>query len=182
MPVIWKCEMCGKEKTTRPSRVGRFCGKECTAEFNRQRLDTGTYKECEVCGKQFKTKPSHYEMRRTCSNECSGQLKVMEGKDVGTWNTNNTLEKSHNWKGGRRVRKEDGYIYLRVNHSEEILEHRYVMEQVLGRKLLPEEHVHHKDENKQNNNPSNLQIMSKSEHQSYHAKKRVEEGTHHFLK
>jgi hypothetical protein len=181
MPVTWKCEMCGKEKTTKPSRVGKFCGKECTAEYNRQRLDTGTYKACEVCGEQFKTKPSHLNKRRTCSNECSGQLKVIEGKDVGTWNSNHKLEDSHNWKGGRRVR-ENGYVYLRVSSSKEILEHRHVMEQELSRKLSTEEHVHHKDEDKLNNTPVNLQVMSKPEHQSYHAKKRVEEGTHHFLK
>lgn len=180
MPVTWKCEMCGKEKTTRPSRVGRFCGKECTGEFNRQRLSTGTVKKCEVCDKEFKTKPSHTERRRTCSKECSGQLKVLEGKDVGTWNSNNRLEDSHNWKGGRRIR-EDGYAYV-WTEDKEVREHRYIMEQHLGRRLLPEEDVHHKDENKLNNDPSNLELLTRSEHSSYHAKKKVEEGTHHFLK
>ena len=32
--------------------------------------------------------------------------------------------------------------------------------------------VHHKDENKLNNSKENLQIMTRSEHISYHSKKR----------
>lgn len=181
MPVTWNCEICGKEKTTKPSQVGRFCSNSCVSVYNSQRLDTGTYKECEICGKNFKTKPSHYDRRRTCSKECSGLLKVREGKDYGTWAANHPLENNHQWKGGRRVR-EDGYVYLRVHHSTEITEHRKVMEDVLGRKLLPDEVVHHKDGNKQNNDPNNLQVMSPSEHSSYHARKLVQEGKHHFLK
>lgn len=76
MPVTWKCEVCDKEKTTRPSRVGRFCSNGCTAVYNSQRMDTKTFKDCEICGTEFKTKPSHFESRRTCSNVCSGYLKV----------------------------------------------------------------------------------------------------------
>lgn len=181
MPVTWSCEICGKDKTTRPSRVGKFCSKECTAIYNSNRLDTQTYKSCEVCGDQFKTKPSHLSTRRTCSKKCSGDLKVIEGKDCGTWNTQNGHDKSHNWKGGRRVH-EDGYVLIRLEDGSEVYEHRYVMEQKLGRKLDTHEHVHRKDEDKQNNDPFNLELMSKPAHQSYHAQKRVAEGTHHFLK
>ncbi len=51
-------------------------------------------------------------------------------------------------------------------------EHRVIGEKIAGRALLPREHVHHKDENKQNNHPDNLQIMSAEEHIRYHAIKR----------
>lgn len=181
MPVTWQCIICGKEKTTAPSRVGKFCGNKCVAIHNSQRLDTHTYSDCEVCGITFKTKPSHLNKRRTCSKKCSGYLKVAEMKDCGSWNANNSYDKNHNWKSGRRVR-EDGYVYVRLEDGSEMLEHRYVMEQYLGRKLLPEEHVHHRDENKENNESWNLELTDKSSHSSYHAKKRFKEGTHHFLK
>lgn len=47
-----------------------------------------------------------------------------------------------------------------------VLEHRLVMEQLIGRYLEPHEVVHHVDENKQNNDPSNLRLYSsESEHQ-----------------
>lgn len=40
-----------------------------------------------------------------------------------------------------------------------ILEHRYVMEQKIGRLLLPSEVVHHRDGNTQNNHPDNLELF-----------------------
>lgn len=48
-------------------------------------------------------------------------------------------------------------------------EHRWLMEQHLGRKLETWESVHHKDENPRNNDIDNLEIMSKSEHSKMHA-------------
>ena len=60
------------------------------------------------------------------------------------------------------------YKKLKLKDGSTIDEHRYVMEQHLGRKLLHNEIVHHIDENKSNNNISNLQIMSKSEHSKLH--------------
>lgn len=43
-------------------------------------------------------------------------------------------------------------------------EHRVIMEEYLGRELSPEEVVHHIDGNKQNNDISNLKLMTRSEH------------------
>jgi len=40
------------------------------------------------------------------------------------------------------------------------MEHRYVMEQVLGRKLASREIVHHRDGNPQNNSPDNLALCA----------------------
>jgi hypothetical protein len=49
--------------------------------------------------------------------------------------------------------------------------HRVVAEQMLGRKLLPGEVVHHIDRDKRNNNPANLQVFnSQAEHAAHHAK------------
>lgn len=81
-------------------------------------------------------------------------------------------ELNPNWKGGKLVRK-DGYIlvYAPDNHpygitkqkgsrNKYILEHRLVMERHIGRYLLPEEVVHHIDENPSNNDISNLQLFA----------------------
>lgn len=51
-------------------------------------------------------------------------------------------------------------------------EHRAVAEQMIGRALLPGEHVHHIDGNKHNNSQENLQIMTASEHLKLHAQER----------
>lgn len=55
-----------------------------------------------------------------------------------------------------------------------VLEHRYLLEQHLGRSLREDEYVHHKNGDRTDNRITNLQIMSNSEHSSKHAKKRAE--------
>ena len=49
-----------------------------------------------------------------------------------------------------------------------VLEHILVMEQTLGRALQPGEFVHHRDGDKQNNDPANLQLVSNAEHAAIH--------------
>lgn len=44
------------------------------------------------------------------------------------------------------------------------LQHRFVVEIRLGRPLSTDEHVHHRDENKTNNDPENLEVLSKADH------------------
>jgi hypothetical protein len=52
--------------------------------------------------------------------------------------------------------------------SKQMLEHRYVMEEHLGRKLRTSEIVHHKDGNGLNNSIDNLELMSQAIHQNEH--------------
>ena len=52
-----------------------------------------------------------------------------------------------------------------------VREHILIMEAHLGRYLTSDEVVHHIDENKLNNDISNLQLMTKWEHKSYHSSK-----------
>ena len=55
-----------------------------------------------------------------------------------------------------------------------VMEHRLVMESHIGRYLNREEVVHHIDENPRNNDISNLQVMTKKDHDSLHMKLRWE--------
>lgn len=58
-----------------------------------------------------------------------------------------------------------GKSYRKVGQRHE---HRTVMEEKLGRPLLPGEIVHHRDDNKRNNDPDNLEVMTQADHMRLH--------------
>ena len=70
---------------------------------------------------------------------------------------------------------DNGYFYfidvehpLAVGNSGKVYLHRHVASLSVGRWLSSEEHVHHIDECKTNNHPSNFKILSASEHSKLH--------------
>lgn len=86
------------------------------------------------------------------------------------------------WKGGRRTDR-NGYILVYMpNHPHAcesgcVREHRLVVEQQIGRYLTPSEVVHHKDGNKRNNSPDNLEVCSSNaEHIADNHKNQHTEG------
>lgn len=68
----------------------------------------------------------------------------------------------------RRITR-DGYVEIHWNGSFQ-KEHRVVAARTLGRPLRKGEEVHHKNRDKTDNSPENLQVMSKRAHCKLHAK------------
>jgi hypothetical protein len=67
---------------------------------------------------------------------------------------------------------ENGYIHIKVGISW-IQEHRYLMEEYLGRKLKKDEVIHHDDLNSMNNHISNLTLFpTEKEHAHWHRQKK----------
>lgn len=64
----------------------------------------------------------------------------------------------------------NNYKQLFIN-GKHIDEHRYIMEQHLGRKLGRYEYVHHKNGNKRDNRLENLELMTPLEHNQHHFEK-----------
>jgi hypothetical protein len=67
----------------------------------------------------------------------------------------------------RYTGRRDNYVKFYGRHH-----HRVIAEQILGRPLEKGEIVHHKDGDKWNNSPDNLEVMTQSEHCTLHLKQR----------
>ena len=159
------CENCGREFWCSPSRWEKnkhhCCSRECIKQvLQRERERQKDYFNCtcEVCGKKFHQKPYHANLYQghTCSKECN-------------------LEAHRRWMTGKNNHQYglNGYKQIRVlnhpfrTHNDWVMEHRLVAEKFLltednsieingKRYLKPEYEVHHIDENRLNNSPSNL--------------------------
>lgn len=85
------------------------------------------------------------------------------------------LETGKAWRDEIRNRVINaGYAMLYIpNHPNAnkkgyVRENRFIMTEKIGRYLLPSEDVHHKDRNTLNNDPDNLELLIKAEHNKLH--------------
>lgn len=108
---------------------------------------------CDWCGKEIRRTPNAVSARNFCCHAHRNYV-TSRGPANGRWRGGSYVQ-----AGYRFVQTEDGYVQ----------EHRLVMEAKLGRKLRPEERVNHKDDDKLNNDPANLELMAnQSEHVRAH--------------
>ena len=136
-----------------------FCSRSCSDIYwhlrGRKPHEPVEEVSCVVCSKQWKPAHSNREAR-FCSPTCaakgtnaSARIRTPEAK-----------EKADNAK---RSKGSKGYVKRGGKH-----EHRKVVEEELGRPLRSDEIVHHDDENKQNNDPTNLILTNRADHLREH--------------
>ncbi len=93
--------------------------------------------------------------------------------------TRHRISESHKIKGiGHKKERTDGYVSLYYpehpysNQDGYIMEHRYIMEQHIGRYIKDDEVVHHKNKNRSDNRLENLELMTFKEHAKLHMEER----------
>jgi hypothetical protein len=69
-----------------------------------------------------------------------------------------------------RVRPHPFFSAPNVSGGLYIRRSRVVMASVIGRALLPSEHVHHKNENVDDDSPENLELITAQRHNAHHKK------------
>ena len=134
---------------------------------------------CDECGDKFNR--SYFQVLKSnklfCSKKCfiayrSKQPGKMVSKSRGK--KYNVAENNPNWQGGKFL-SPDGYVLIRkpehpqANHLGYIFEHRYIMEQHIGRLLKPLEMVHHINNDRTDNRITNLMLCeNNAEHRKIH--------------
>lgn len=103
---------------------------------------------CAFCSRPF---VAYHEGAKYCSHRCSADARKRP-----------YIVK----KGYRKVLCP---AHPRADAKGYVFEHVLVMEKELGRPILPTEPIHHKDHNRQNNHPDNLEVFpSHAEHMKHH--------------
>jgi hypothetical protein len=185
---VRNCCFCGKEvkiyHKERMTQANVYCSNKCCAEAAKKEPNS----KCAVCGKPIRKKP--YELRKAkhqpcCSVECMGKLRKTIYKGENNPNYGLVGDKSKLFAGVAIIHC--GYIWEYVpdhpfavpDAGMRVRQHRLVAEKFLlteensveinGKLYLkPEFDVHHKDGNKLNNEPSNLEILTRSQHSKLH--------------
>jgi HNH endonuclease len=161
----WECRCkCGQAKVATAGGLLRGNPKSC-GRHRREWIETRTPN---LMGKKFgrltvvrfdgyRWKKAYWLARCDCGKEVA-----VSGNALKTGN--NTACGSVKCRPGfKGWSSQHGYRLVYVGDGRYAMEHRVVMERVLGRKLRPEENVHHANGNRSDNRVENLELWSRAQ-------------------
>lgn len=144
------CCQCEKEFVNRHPQ--KYCSRACRGVASRGNR-TGN-RPCAWCNKAF-TPKGKGNRQKCCSLRCA--------YDLGNTKRGLKGEKNPNWRGGVAPHGTSGYVRQYVEGRGTMLQHRVVMEKILGRRLERYEQVHHKNGIRDDNRPENLELWKKQQ-------------------
>ena len=116
-------------------------------------VPSSNHKECPACRYQNQKNacPNCGELKNSNSSVCSSCRKDQQAGSL-----------NPNWKGGHHYHKK-GYVMVRQDTTKYVMEHRLVMEEMIGRPLTGDENVHHINGVRDDNRPENLELWVSSQ-------------------
>lgn len=152
-----KCLICGRHFLVPESLAARYtaCSRVCSTARRQRRADPNARVavECAWCGAETVKWRNDVKQTNYCSNEC--RMDAL-----------NNIPREHRDGTGRTITPK-GYVRVIVYSPDgkrrSVMEHRWVMEKVIGRTLTRTERVHHIDGDRANNAPDNLLLFASQE-------------------
>lgn len=132
---------------------------------------TGVHEARGYCQKHYRRwkrhgDPNHQPTPRSCTiPDCDRPHRARGWCDThyAAWKRNGDPTTRHQAPHGTGTVHPSGYRYIRVPGRGSVAEHRLVVEEHLGRRLRPDESVHHVNGDRLDNRLSNLEVWSTSQ-------------------
>ena len=182
------CHLCGKDFKAKNNK-SKYCSDKCKYRKGNlkkieKRKTNKKYNNCEYCGNIFSVRDHRHV---TCSESCRNKRKSLRFKKQlktckftgcklkGRCNKycyhhynltrigEDYFNKRHTNKPvGWKFKIATGYIKIKEESGNWILEHHKVIKEIIGRHLIKNESVHHINGDRSDNRPENLELWSKS--------------------
>lgn len=184
MPIELECKVCGGNFLVPPSRSDRLtCSKRCIDELKRLKGYSPALKAAVAKRRETDGDP---EVRKRRYGHRRGSIRSDEERE----RTSESLRSFYRERGIKPIGSTDvdanGYVLVlcasdpsdrrsrkrKTDGAVSRYLHDVIVEGILGRPLKSNEVVHHRDENRRNNDPTNLRLMKKRAHDSLHARLR----------